>query len=56
MTSVQRPIETLDNKLTYEARNGVDEINGNNYSDIPGELVSSHTVTQGNRTIETITV
>ncbi|VDK88013.1 unnamed protein product [Litomosoides sigmodontis] len=55
-TSFQRPnVEALDDKLTPEARKGVDEINGNNYSDVPGELVSSHTVTQGNRTIETIT-
>uniref|UniRef100_A0A1I7VBH7 Moesin/ezrin/radixin homolog 1 n=1 Tax=Loa loa TaxID=7209 RepID=A0A1I7VBH7_LOALO len=48
-------IETVDHKLTYEPTSGVDEVNGNDYSDIPGELVSSHTVTQGNRTIETIT-
>ncbi|VIO97060.1 conserved hypothetical protein,hypothetical protein [Brugia malayi] len=56
MTSLQAPIvETVDNKLTCEPANDIDKINGNDYSDIPGELVSSHTVTQGNRTIETIT-
>uniref|UniRef100_A0A0R3RHF3 4_1_CTD domain-containing protein n=1 Tax=Elaeophora elaphi TaxID=1147741 RepID=A0A0R3RHF3_9BILA len=54
MTSFQTPVvEALDNKLTYKP--GVDEINGNDYPDVPGELISSRTVTQGNRTIETIT-
>lgn len=57
VTIFQAPtVETLGHEVTYEPASGVDKINGNDYSDIPGELVSSRTVTQGNRTIETITV
>ncbi|MCP9257924.1 Band 4.1 protein 2 [Dirofilaria immitis] len=48
-------VGTPGHNLAYESADGVDNINGNDYSDIPGELVSSRTVTQGNRTIETIT-
>ncbi|KAL3998890.1 FERM N-terminal domain family protein [Acanthocheilonema viteae] len=56
MTSFQGSImETPDNKSTYEPTTGINKVIGNDYSDIPGELVSSRTVTQGNRTIETIT-
>ncbi|CAG9538757.1 unnamed protein product [Cercopithifilaria johnstoni] len=56
VVSFQRPVaETMVDKVTHEPTSGLDEINGNDYSDIQGELVSSRTVTQGNRTIETIT-
>ncbi|VDN40230.1 unnamed protein product [Gongylonema pulchrum] len=58
VTSTQAPIvETRSHALAYESLRGGSSgvTNGSDYSDIPGELVSSRTITQGNRTIETIT-
>lgn len=48
-------VETLD-KSTNEPTTGIGEIIGSEHLDIPRELVSSRTITQGSRTIETITV
>lgn len=58
VVNTQTPIvETRSHALAYESLKGEPGVtNENDYADIPGELVSSRTITQGNRTIETITV
>ncbi|VDN04315.1 unnamed protein product [Thelazia callipaeda] len=54
LSKLQAPLMESDSH-TYKSKSGSSEISGKDYSDIPGDLVSSRTITQGNRTIETIT-